>query len=110
MKKNAMKKNERREVDDDGLPEMPEIDFSTCKIIGRGVQPRRKYSLRLLRGAVGLTQEQVAKRAKITQSEVSRAEKRADCRLSTLARYSEALGGELLLHVQIDGRQYQIML
>jgi len=106
-----MKKTAKKRVDvDDELPEMPEVDFSTWEYLGRGVQPRRKYSLRLLRGAIGMTQEQVAKRAKITQSEVSRAEKRADCRLSTLARYSAALGGELLLHVQIDGRKYQIML
>ena len=66
--------------------------------------------LALLRKKHGLTQEKLAKRAKITQSEVSRTELRDDCLISTLERYIAALGGELLLHVKIDGQIYPVTL
>lgn len=88
------------------IDDMPPIDFSKCKIIGRGLYKDRKLTLSVLRQSRGLTQEEVAAKAKISQSEVSRAELRDDCLVSTLARYAEALGGELLLYVKIDGRKY----
>lgn len=90
--------------------EMPEIDFSRCRVIRRGPPKDRKLSLSTLRRSLDLTQEQLAKKAGAMQSEVSRAELRHDCRLSTLNRYAKALGGELLLYVQIDGRKYPIAL
>lgn len=91
---------------------MPPVDFSKYRVVGRGVHVRKGRSLTLsvLRRSRGLTQEAVASRAKITQSEVSRAELRSDCRVSTLRRYAEALGGELVTYVQIDGRKYKIAL
>lgn len=48
-----------------------------------------------LRRLRGLTQVEVATAAGMDQSELSKAERRADHRLSTLRRYIEALGGEL---------------
>jgi transcriptional regulator with XRE-family HTH domain len=63
-----------------------------------------------LREHRGLTQEKVAKRARITQSEVSRTELREDCRLSTLKRYAAALGGRLRVHVEFDGELYPVTL
>jgi len=86
--------------------DMPPIDFSTCKILGRGPQRERKLTLAALRQSRGFTQTALAAKAKISQSEVSRAELREDCLVSTLARYAEALGGELMLYVKIDGRKY----
>lgn len=70
----------------------------------------KKLKLALLREQQGLTQEKLAQRAKITQSEVSRTELREDCLVSTLERYAAALGGELLLHVKIDGQLYAVTL
>ena len=70
----------------------------------------KKLKLALLREQQGLTQEKVAQRAKITQSEVSRTELREDCLVSTLERYAAALGGELLLHVKINGQLYAVTL
>ena len=70
----------------------------------------KKLKLALLREQQGLTQEKVAQRAKITQSEVSRTELRDDCLVSTLERYASALGGELLLHVKINGQLYAVTL
>ena len=69
-----------------------------------------KLTLALLRTRRGLTQAKLARRAKITQSEVSRTELRDDCLVSTLERYAAALGGKLLLHVEIDGHQYPVTL
>ena len=69
-----------------------------------------KLTLALLREQRGLTQEKLARRAKITQSEVSRTKLRDDCLVSTLERYAAALGGKLLLHVEIDGQLYPVTL
>ena len=52
-------------------------------------------TLRELREISGRTQVEVAKVTKMTQGELSRAERREDHLLSTLKRYIEALGGEL---------------
>lgn len=68
------------------------------------------FTLATLREQQGLTQQELAKRAKLTQSEVSRIEKRGDCLVSTLKRYTAALSGELLLHVEIDGHRYPVTL
>lgn len=71
---------------------------------------RAKLNLATLRERRGLTQEKLAKRAKITQSEISRTEQRDDCLVSTLERYAAALGGKLLLNIEIDGRRYPVAL
>jgi transcriptional regulator with XRE-family HTH domain len=89
---------------------MPEINFDQCKIIRRGPPKNRKLGLATLRASQGLTQGQIAKRAGITQSEISRAELRSDCLVSTLERYAGALGGKILLYVEIDGRRYPVTL
>lgn len=54
-----------------------------------------ELELRELRELAGKTQVEVAELAAMTQSELSRFEKRDDHRLSTLRRYVEALGGEV---------------
>jgi hypothetical protein len=51
--------------------------------------------LRAIRELIGKTQVDVAEEAEMTQSEISRLERRSDVRLSTLKRYVEALGGEV---------------
>jgi hypothetical protein len=93
--------------DDD---EMPEIDFDRCRIIRRGPIGERRLGLAALRGSQGVTQAQLAVEAGLTQGEVSRAESRSDCLVSTLERYAGALGGELILVVRIGGRSYPIAL
>jgi transcriptional regulator with XRE-family HTH domain len=52
----------------------------------------RTHSVREL---LGETQEEVAEAAQMTQSEISRMERRSDHRLSTLRRLVKALGGDL---------------
>ncbi len=51
-----------------------------------------------LRGALALTQEELAERLQISQSNVSRLEHRDDLLVSTLRQVVEAMGGEL--HVE----------
>jgi predicted transcriptional regulator len=65
-------------------------------------------SLRELRQDLDLTQQQVAERADMTQSELSRLEGRSDLRVSTLRRYVEALGGELEISVLVGKRRRKL--
>ena len=58
-----------------------------------------EYTLRDLRKAKRMTQEEVARRLSGRQVYVSRLERRADMKLSTLREYVRALGGDLELMV-----------
>ncbi|HMC94382.1 MAG TPA: helix-turn-helix transcriptional regulator [Polyangia bacterium] len=51
--------------------------------------------LRDLREAEGVTQEELARRVEVAQTQVSRAEHRGNPHIDTLRRYLEALGYEL---------------
>jgi len=104
-------KNDRKQtsVVVDDAP-MSNADLARCKFIRPGAVKNRRVTLAALRITQGFTQGQIAKRAGITQSEVSRAELREDCRVSTLERYAKALGGTLTLTVEIDGRKYPVAL
>ena len=59
--------------------------------------PERRLSLAGLRRASGLTQAQVAFDLGISQSDVSKLERRRDVRLSTMRDYTAALGARLRL-------------
>lgn len=67
-----------------------------------------EMDLRALREAVGLTQEELARRVEVTQSQLSKLERREDHRLSTLRRYVEALGGEIEIIAVIDGKKIRL--
>jgi predicted transcriptional regulator len=64
--------------------------------------------LRALREAVGLTQEELARRVDVTQSQLSKLERREDHRLSTLRRYVRALGGELEIVAIVHGKRVRL--
>jgi predicted transcriptional regulator len=68
----------------------------------------REQTLRELRLALELTQQQVADKANMTQSELSRLESRSDHRVSTLRRYVEALGGELEIAVVVGKQRVKL--
>jgi DNA-binding transcriptional regulator YiaG len=63
-----------------------------------------EMTLRTLRQARQLTQEQVASRLNIGQDAVSRMESRNDIHLSTLTQAVQAMGGELELLVKFPDR------
>jgi hypothetical protein len=67
-----------------------------------------EMNLRELRLAVGKTQEQLARAAKMKQSELSRSERREDHLLSTLRRYVEGLGGELEVVARLGGKTVRL--
>jgi hypothetical protein len=62
-----------------------------------------ELTLRDLRKAKQITQEEVAQRLSGRQVYVSRFERRADMKLSTLREYVRALGGDLQLMVTFPG-------
>ena len=64
--------------------------------------------MRKLREALGLTQADLAKLANMTQSEVSRFEKRDEHRLSSLREMVEALGGELEVVAVVGGKRVRV--
>jgi len=68
------------------------------------------FTLRLLREALDLTQVELAERTGISQSELSKIERRADAHVSTLAKYAAGLGGTLELRVVVGGRPYRLEL
>jgi DNA-binding XRE family transcriptional regulator len=53
--------------------------------------------LQALRRALALTQEQLAESSGLTQSGIAQIEQRSDVFVSTLRRYIEAMGGELVI-------------
>lgn len=65
-------------------------------------------TLRELREFAQKTQEEVADTAAMTQSELSRLERRDDHLLSTLRRYVEALGGRLDVVAVFENRQIKL--
>ena len=67
-----------------------------------------EMNLRLLRESTGKTQEELAALAEMSQSELSRVEKREDHLLSTLRRYVTALGGELEVTAILDGKRVKL--
>jgi DNA-binding XRE family transcriptional regulator len=59
--------------------------------------PAAPVGLAELRRKAGLTQEDVARRIGMSQSDLSKLERRSDVRVSTLRSYAEAIGGKLHL-------------
>ena len=64
-----------------------------------------ELTLRDLRKAHALTQEQLARTLDVRQVNVSQLEKRSDFLLSTLRSYVEAMGGTLELVARFPGRE-----
>lgn len=74
-------------------------------------QRSRPQPLADLRRARSFSQASVAERLGMSQSEVSRLERRSDLRVSSLARYVEALGGRLELQARFPkGHAYTLRL
>ena len=65
-------------------------------------------ALHAIRELVGKTQAEVAAAIDMSQSEVSRLERRQDVRLSTLRRCVEALGGELEVFVAFGDKRVRL--
>lgn len=68
-----------------------------CRVALKAAHLRERMSLMELRKAMELSQEQVADALMVGQPAVAKVERRGDLQLSTLRRYVEALGGELVV-------------
>lgn len=65
---------------------------------------REEMALGEIRAASGLSQEEMARRLKVNQAQVSRLEKRVDLKISTLSRVVGALGGRLQVTAKFGGK------
>lgn len=81
---------------------------ASARVSRRAEAELEALTLRELRQTCELTQQQVADKAEMTQSELSRLESRGDHRVSTLRRYVEALGGELEIAVVVGKRRLKL--
>ena len=62
-------------------------------------------SLQAFRKAIGFTQEELAGKLKLKQTNISQLESREDMHLSTLRRYVEALGCELEINIRVSEKK-----
>lgn len=67
-----------------------------------------EMDLRTIRDLLGKTQVDLAEAMDMTQSEVSRLERRPDVRLSTLKRVVEALGGEIEIFATFGDKRVRL--
>ena len=89
----------------------PDELSANAKSLGRGRFKNKRVTLGLLRTALGLSQEQIAKALEVSQAQVSRIENAiddGDPQLSSLVRYAKALGGDVEISVRIDGQAYRV--
>lgn len=91
----------------EGLPKSRQdaIEKRAAKISEQMVQA----SLQELRKAADKTQAQIAAAMGLAQNAISQIESRPDMLLSTLNRYVEAVGGRVMVVVELkDGKRFQI--
>ena len=69
---------------------------------------RRRATLAQVRQAVGLTQAQLAEELGLAQGDVSKIERRENLRLTTLARFIEATGGQLRIVATYDDTEVDL--
>lgn len=69
---------------------------------------RDEYELSRIRTAAGLSQEEMARRLKVDQAQISRIEKRSDARVSTIARYISAAGGKLRVVADMPAGMFEL--
>lgn len=69
---------------------------------------RRVRTLKAIRKARGLTQQQLSDQLQISQGEVSRIERRGNLHLATLVRFIEATGGKLRITAVFDDQEMEV--
>lgn len=77
-------------------------------IVSRTGELVTAHNLRELRSLAGRTQEDVSARTGFKQTNVSRLERRADMKLSTLREYVESLGGTLKIVADVAGKKVDL--
>jgi DNA-binding XRE family transcriptional regulator len=84
-------------------------DLAAVKKISLSVGSRRAMNLQQLREYVRKTQGDVARKAAVTQPQLSRIEGRRDHLVSTLRKYVRALGGDIRVVAEICVEQIVLL-
>lgn len=80
-----------------------------CRARAEGAAERHLVpGLAQLRRELGLTQARLAPRVGISQSDLSKLERRRDVRLSSLRSYARALGGRLRILFDLPSGEYEV--
>ncbi len=69
----------------------------------------RENALMLLRRSQRVTQQELATALGVSQVNISRIEREDEPQLSTMRRFIEALGGELIVQARIDGETFDLL-
>jgi DNA-binding XRE family transcriptional regulator len=89
-----------------------DVDWTKAKVVGRGVKAgRHRFTLKLLREAIGVTQASVAEATGMHQPDISKLENKDsldDVQVSTLRRYAKALGADVEVAIVLNGRRYSL--
>jgi DNA-binding XRE family transcriptional regulator len=85
--------------------------YGTCNLWRAWIERRRSEKaegerLAQARLRAGFTQAEMGQRMGISQSDVSKLERRSDARVSTLRAYARALGGRLRLSLELPGEAH----
>jgi predicted transcriptional regulator len=92
-------------------------DVARTKLTPKQVESNRRWAeervielnLKAVRELLGKTQVDVADAAEMSQSELSKAERREDHLVSTLRRYVKALGGELEVTARFGKKKVRLV-
>jgi hypothetical protein len=101
----------RASIPSKSLPKVPSktVDLVGGKKIGSAVRSRSAMNLQQLREHVRKTQGDVARKAAVTQPQLSRIEGRRDHLVSTLRKYVRALGGDIRVVAEIGVEQIVLL-
>jgi transcriptional regulator with XRE-family HTH domain len=91
---------------DKALKKLPKEEQDAIE--NRANELRIAHNLRELRELAGKTQQDISAQTGIRQNNVSRLERRADMKLSTLAEYVESLGGSLKIVAEVAGKKVDL--
>jgi DNA-binding transcriptional regulator YiaG len=90
IKNETMTKGEQRQAHELAMRDLAEIELAD------------------LREALQVSQEELAKKLKVTQAAISRLERRPNVLLKSIANYIAALGGRLELHAVFPNRTVKL--
>ncbi len=90
LKNETMTKDEQRQAHELAMRDLAEMELAE------------------LREALQLSQEELAKKLKVTQAAISRLERRPNVLLESIANYIAALGGRLEVHAVLPNRTVKL--
>jgi transcriptional regulator with XRE-family HTH domain len=90
LKKDTMTKDEQRRAREQAMADLAEMELGE------------------LREALQVSQEELARKLKVTQAAISRLERRPNVLLESIANYVAALGGRIEVHAVLPNRTVKL--